>query len=77
MQRKYFGCTYIYPKPAGGTIVIGVAKVLGELYAVCSINEDGSRRRIKSPQLPVVSRPESAQSRLDKWARKKGLKEVV
>lgn len=76
MPLPWCGQTYHYPTPGGAVQIIGVTQVLGALYGVCFITESGARKRVKSPQLPVVRSANHAQQRLDKWAEKRGLNPV-
>jgi hypothetical protein len=73
---KFFGKKYWYPTPNDGTREIGVAKVLGDLYAVCWITAEGARRRIKTYNLPVIPCPKTLQAILEEWATQRRLREV-
>lgn len=74
---EFHGQRYWYPTPGHGLKQIGVCQVLGGVWAVCWINQHGSRVRVKSSNLPVLADPDAAQRRLDEWATARKLREVV
>lgn len=73
----FFGRTYRYPTPNSGVQTIGVCTVLSGLSAVCWINQHGSRVRIRTSKLPVLTDAGKVQELLDAWAKDRGLEEVA
>lgn len=77
MDGRFYGLCYAYQTPNDGLKTIGVTEVLGGMYAVCWVTDNGSKKRIRSVNLPVLDDPKSVQALLDRWAAIRALEEVA
>ena len=74
----FFGTRYLYATPNDGLVVIGVMQGLGDdCWIVGYFRENGARKKINSPHLPISSSPQVIQDELNAWAMKRNLREVT
>ena len=77
-REAFFGNRYLYNTPNDGRVVIGVMQGLGEdCWFVGYFRENGARKKINTPHLPVHGSPQVVQDELNAWAGKRELREVT
>jgi hypothetical protein len=75
-RECFYGRRYFYTTASDGHQIIGVLKGLGDAWIAGYVRESGAHRALRVKRLWATTHPDDLQSRLDAWAKSKGLTEV-